>query len=619
VARRLPIGVETGPEGARARVWAPKRRRVELVVEGGRAFPLEAEDGGYFAASLPGVLAGARYRFRLDGGDAFPDPASRFQPDGPHGHSMVVDPRFDWTDAGWRGRSLRGQVLYELHVGTFTREGTWAAAAARLPDLADVGVTVVEVMPIADFAGRFGWGYDGVNLFAPTRLYGMPDDLRRFVDRAHALGLAVILDVVYNHLGPDGNYLTQYADGYFTDRYRTDWGDPINFDGEGSGPVRELYLANARYWIEEFHLDGLRLDATQNVYDEGPDHILAAVVREVRDAARGRETIVVAENEPQHVRLMRPPGEGGFGIDGLWNDDLHHAIRVRLTGRAEAYYTDYRGAPQEFVSALKRGYLYQGQWYKWQQRRRGTPTSGVPRHRFVNFLENHDQIANSARGLRLHALTSPARLRAMTALVLLSPGTPMLFQGQEFSASAPFLFFADHEPGLAGEVAKGRREFLSQWPTLAGANPCFAEPSDRRTFERCVLDHGERETHAEAVRLHRDLLRLRREDPVLRGLGESGFDGAVLSPDALVVRWDDPEGDDDRLLVVNLGSDLDYTPSPEPLLAPPAGRAWSVAWSSEDVAYGGWGTVHPEAGGNWRLPGEAALLLVPAARAETAR
>ena len=618
MARRLPIGVEIGPEGADARVWAPKRRRVELVLDDGRAFPLAAEAGGYFAGTAPGVTAGARYRFRLDDGDAFPDPASRFQPDGPHGPSMAVDPRFPWTDAAWKGRSLRGQVLYEMHAGTFTADGTWAGAAARLPDLVDTGVTVVELMPVADFTGSFGWGYDGVNLFAPTRLYGEPDDLRRFVDRAHALGLAVILDVVYNHLGPDGNYLTQYAEEYFTDRYETDWGDPINFDGAKSGPVRELYLANARYWIEEFHLDGLRLDATQNVYDHGPDHILAAVVREVRAAARGRETIVVAENEPQHVRLAKPPEEGGYGIDGLWNDDLHHTLRVRLTGRAEAYYSDYRGAPQELVSALKHGYLYQGQWYKWQKQRRGTPTAGLPRHRFVNFMENHDQIANSARGLRLHALTSPGRLRAMTALVLLAPGTPMLFQGQEFAASAPFLYFADHAPELARTVAAGRRAFLSQWPTLAGANPCFAEPSDRRTFERCVLDHGERGTHAEAVRLHRDLLRLRREDPVLREQGEGGFDGAVLSADALAVRWLGPDGDD-RLLVANFGPDLDYAPSPEPLLAPPGGRAWTVAWSSEDVAYGGCGFVHPEAAGNWLVPGESALLLVPGAPAEDAR
>ena len=613
MARRLPIGVEVGPGGAHARVWAPRRRRVELVVEGGRAFPLDAERDGYFSATVPGLSAGTRYRFRLDGGDAFPDPASRFQPDGPHGPSAIVDPAgFEWTDAAWRGRALRGQVLYEMHVGTYTPEGTWAAAAARLPDLVDVGVTVVEMMPVADFPGRFGWGYDGVDLFAPTRLYGGPDDLRRFVDRAHALGLAVILDVVYNHLGPDGNYLTQFSDHYFTDRYRTDWGDPVNYDGEGSGPVRELYLANARYWIDEFHFDGLRLDATQNVYDRGDDHVLAAVVRAVRDAARGRETIVVAENEPQEVRLVKPPAEGGFGIDGLWNDDLHHAARVRLTGRTEAYYADYLGTPQELVSALKYGYLYQGQWYKWQKQRRGTPSLRVPRCRFVTFIENHDQIANSARGLRLHALSSPGRHRAMTAVVLLSPGTPMLFQGQEFSSSSPFLYFADHAPELAKKVAAGRRQFLAQWPTLAGENPCFSEPSDPRTFERCKLDHAERETHADALRLHRDLLRLRRQDPVLRAQGEGGFDGAVLSPDAFVLRYFGEDGED-RLLLVNFGRDLLLSPAPEPLLAPPEGRRWTLGWSSDDVAYGGCGSVEPALDAGWLLPGEAALLLLPGA------
>jgi maltooligosyltrehalose trehalohydrolase len=621
-ARRYPIGAEVVPEGVRFRVWAPKRRRVDVVLQadaGGdeRVAPLAAERGGYFSAVVEGAGDGSLYRFRLDGGDGFPDPASRFQPDGPHGPSQVVDPtRFAWDDAQWKGRSLRGQVIYEMHVGTFTREGTWAAAAEWLRDLAEDGVTVIEMMPIADFPGRFGWGYDGVDLFAPTRLYGTPDDLRAFVDEAHATGLAVILDVVYNHLGPDGNYLTQYSDAYFTDRHATDWGDAINFDGADSAPVRELYLANARYWIDEFHFDGLRLDATQDIHDEGPDHLLAAVVREVRTAARGRETIVVAENEPQHVRLVRPPAEGGFGIDGLWNDDLHHSAQVVLSGRREAYYTDYLGTPQELVSAMKYGYLYQGQRYKWQKKRRGTPSFGVPRAAFVSFIENHDQVANSPRGLRSHQTASPARLRAMTALVLLGPGTPMLFQGQEFAASAPFLYFADHVEELAAKVRAGRREFLAQWRSLALPewDTCFADPADPRTFERCKLDHAERDTHVEAARLHRDLLRLRREDAVVSAQAGHGMDGAVLGTDALLLRLFAPDGLD-RLIVVNFGRDLHLDPAPEPLLAPPEGRRWRVLWSSEDRAYGGCGTVHPDTEDNWQLPGEAAIVLAPGERA----
>jgi maltooligosyltrehalose trehalohydrolase len=616
-ARRYPVGAEVVPGGVSFRVWAPKRRRVDVMVEsrdgGAREVPLAAEAGGYFSGVADGASAGTLYRFRLDGGDRFPDPASRFQPEGPHGPSMVVDPaRYAWGDARWKGRAIRGQVIYEMHVGTFTREGTWPAAGGQLAALVDTGITVIEVMPIAEFPGRFGWGYDGVDLFAPTRLYGTPDDLRRFVDEAHAIGLAVILDVVYNHLGPDGNYLTQYSDTYFTDRHVTDWGEPINFDGEGSGPVRELYLANARYWIDEFHFDGLRLDATQNVYDEGEDHILAAVVREARGAARGRDTIIVAENEPQHTRLVKPAEAGGFGIDGLWNDDLHHSAMVLMSGRNDAYYTDYLGTPQEFVSAMKYGYLYQGQRYKWQKQRRGTPAIGLPRAAFVNFTQNHDQVANSAQGLRCDRITSPGRYRAMTALILLGPGTPMLFQGQEFAASAPFLYFADHGEDLAGKVRAGRREFLAQWQTLALPewDTCFAEPADPRTFARCKLDHGERETHADAHRLHRDLLRLRREDRVIRAQGDHGFDGAVLGADAFLLRFFAEDGLD-RLVVVNFGRDLPLDPAPEPLLAPPEGRVWRLLWSSEDRAYGGCGTVHPDTDDNWRLPGESTLVLQP--------
>jgi len=326
LARRLPVGAETLPGGGvHFRVWAPRRRRVEVVFEGEAAlnpFALEEEEGGYFSGLAAGAGAGALYRFRLDGEDyLYPDPASRFQPEGPHGASRVVDPaRFLWTDEAWRGASLKGQVVYELHVGAFTREGTLAAATARLKELADFGVTCVELMPVAEFPGRFGWGYDGVNLFAPTRLYGEPDDLRRFVNEAHHNNIAVILDVVYNHLGPDGNYLAQFSPEYFTERHKTEWGDGINFDGRHSAPVREFFLSNARYWVEEFHFDGLRLDATQSIKDDSDEHILTALTREVRAAAVGRETFIIGENEPQDARMIR-----GYGLDGLWNDDFHHA------------------------------------------------------------------------------------------------------------------------------------------------------------------------------------------------------------------------------------------------------------------------------------------------------
>ena len=342
LARRLPIGAEPlDGGGVHFRIWAPLRKTVAVITPD-QQFELSHEGNGYFSGVAPEITPGTTYQFHLDGEGSFPDPVSRFQPKGPHGPSQVVDPRtFAWSDQDWKGVELSGQILYEIHIGTFTREGTWASACRALPDLADTGITVIEVMPVADFAGSFGWGYDGVNWFAPCRLYGTPDDMRKFVDTAHSLGIGVILDVVYNHFGPDGNYTGQFSSDYVTSKHTTDWGEAINYDGENCGPVRELVEANAGYWIDEFHLDGLRLDATQNIYDDSPDHILTGIARSVRKAAGKRKTIVVAENEPQDVELIRPAERGGYGIDGLWNDDFHHSAIVALTGRNEAYYTDY--------------------------------------------------------------------------------------------------------------------------------------------------------------------------------------------------------------------------------------------------------------------------------------
>ncbi len=617
--RRLPVGAEMIGDGVDFRVWAPGHTSVEVVLENGVAESreLKAEVGGYFSCRVPGTAVGTRYRFRLDqDADAYPDPASRFQPDGPHGTSQVVDPsQFRWTDAKWAGCKLEGQVLYEMHIGTFAQAGNFSAAMAQLPELADAGITCIEVMPVAEFPGRFGWGYDGVNLFAPTRLYGEPDDFRRFVDRAHAVGLGVILDVVYNHFGPDGNYLGKFTGNYFTDDYKTDWGKAINFHSAGSAGVREFFTANAAYWIDEFHLDGLRLDATQNIYDSSPPakHILTDIGRAVRKAAKGRSVIVINENESQHSELVRPIEKGGYGLDALWNDDFHHSALVALTGRNEAYYTDYRGDPQEFISSAKFGYLYQGQWYAWQKQNRGTPALDLPPAAFVTFIENHDQIANSGRGLRAHQLTSPARYRAMMALLLLSPGTPMLFQGQEFAASTPFFYFADHNADLAKLVSAGRVEFLGQFRSLADPQMegIFAKPYDPVTFERCKLDFRERETHAPQYRLVKDLLKLRRSDPGFRAQKWRGVDGAILGTTAFVLRFFQDDGAD-RLLVVNLGRDLHLQRVADPLLASPAGCAWHTAFSTEDPAYGGMGIAPLKAADEgWRIAGESASVLIP--------
>lgn len=614
--RRLSGGIELHPDRPpSARVWAPHRTSIDVVREGGSrrsagVWRLQRGADDYFGGDLSGLEPGDRYWLRLDGQLMRPDPVSRFQPDGPHGPSLVIDPsRFAWTDAGWRGTGIAEQVFYEMHVGTFTAAGTWQAAAAELEALADLGITIVEMMPVADFAGRFGWGYDGVNLYAPTRLYGVPDDLRAFVDRAHALGLGVILDVVYNHLGPDGNYLADFSTDYFTDAYTNDWGRAINF--EGPAAARHFFIENAGYWIDEFHFDGLRLDATQDIHDASPEHVIAAMARHAREVGRPRSIVLVAENEPQDTRLVRAPAAGGYGLDALWNDDFHHTALVSLSGKREAYYSDYSGSPQELISCAKYGYLYQGQWYQWQQQRRGTPGLDLPPHAFVAYLENHDQVANSAFGRRLHDAASPSRLRAITALTLLGPASPMLFQGQEFAASSPFLYFADHDARLRDPVAAGRRAFLSQFPSLSDPEvlALLPAPGDDATFMRSKLDLTERASHHAWYALHRDLLGLRRTDPVMRRVGTARPDGAVLTPSAFVLRYQGAGADGDRLLIVNLGCDLDVRPIAEPLLAPPAGSRWMLQWSSESPRYGGNGTppIRPH---SWlHVPGEATVLL----------
>jgi maltooligosyltrehalose trehalohydrolase len=613
--RSYPVGAEVDPDGGvDFRVWAPKRSGVEVVFEGElRPVPLEPDGGGYFRAPVRGARAGIGYRLRLEGGDRlFPDPASRYQPEGPHGPSVVIDPRaFPWTDAAWAGVSPVGQVVYELHIGTFTPEGTWAAAERQLEELVRLGVTALEVMPIAEFPGRFGWGYDGVNLFAPTRLYGSPEDARRFVNAAHALGLGVILDVVYNHFGPDGNYLSEFSDTYVTSDRTTDWGAALNFDREGSDGTRSLVIANAGYWIDEFHFDGLRLDATQNIYDDSNEHILSLVGRAVREASRGRATFMVAENESQDSRLIRPVEAGGYGLDTLWNDDFHHTARVALTGRREAYYTDYGGTPQELVSALKWGFLYQGQYYAWQKQSRGKPSLDLLPSKLMTFLENHDQVANSARGERLHLLSSPGRYRALVALMLLGPATPLLFQGEEFASSRPFLFFADHPGELGRLVRDGRRTFLEQFPSVTGdVAERLAAPGNVGTFEACKLDFSERLSHHHMYDFYRDLLELRRSDGVL-GAGCRRLDGAVLSQRSFVLRFFGDAPGDDRLVLVNLGPDEALARVPEPLLAPPSGASWDVLWSSEEPRYGGSGAPPLFRESVLHLLGESAVALTP--------
>jgi maltooligosyltrehalose trehalohydrolase len=623
--RRYPIGAEIISQNeTHFRVWAPKANVLEVVLEfladrsAERTFhSLARERDGYFSGTVS-CGAGTRYRFRLNESENFhPDPASRFQPEGPHGSSYVVDPfAFKWTDANWCGVKLAGQVIYEFHVGTFTPEGTWRAAAEKLELLKSDGITLLEMMPIADFPGRFGWGYDGVDLFAPSHLYGTPEDLRAFIDRAHALGLGVILDVVYNHFGPDGNYLGVYSDDYMNHERENEWGESINFDGKNCGPVRELFITNGCYWIEEFHFDGFRFDATQSIHDKSLEYIVGAVGRAARQAAEERAIVLMAENETQEAKLARTREEGGDDLDGLWNDDWHHSAMVALTGRNEAYYSDYLGCPQEFISAAKYGYLYQGQPYSWQEALRGHPSLDLKPEAFVSFLENHDQVSNSATGDRLRLQTSPGRYRAMTALMLLGPWTPLLFQGEEFGASTPFVYFSEvGDEKLREAVKRGRFEFLAQFPSAASddVQATLAVPYKIETFRRCKLDWSEREKNQALSSLHRDLIKLRREDSRLCRQSKDGIDGAVLRSESFLLRYFS-EANDDRLLVVNLGSREDLTSVPEPLLAPPADCTWEILWSSESRRYGGPGAVSMETDEKWVLPAESALVFRPRRR-----
>jgi maltooligosyltrehalose trehalohydrolase len=616
--RRYPIGAELiDANQTLFRVWAPKAQRIDLVLEDSatknsrqRFEALEAEEGGYFSGAA-NAGAGTRYRFRVNN-NLYPDPASRFQPDGPHGPSCIVDPaRFRWTDSQWTGISLKGVIIYEMHIGTFTKEGTWHAAAQQLEELARIGITVIEMMPVADFPGKFGWGYDGVDLFAPSHLYGTPDDLRAFINGAHSLGLGVILDVVYNHFGPDGNYLGAFSDDYLIRGNENEWGDAVNFDGPNSGQVREFFITNGRYWIEEFHFDGFRFDALHAIRDRSGEYIIGAVGRAARKAAGTRSIILIAENDRQEAKMVRPRSEGGDDLDAMWNDDFHHSVVVALTGRKEAYFGDYRGAPREFISAAKYGFLYQGQALSWRKALRGSSTFGISPEAFVCFVENHDQIANTGPGERVRFQTSPARYRAMTALLLLGPWTPLLFQGEEFGASSPFIFFADiGDASVRDAIRKGRAEWLAPFLSLSEeqAWKTLPAPDDPDVFARCKLDFSEREKNRELYDLHIDLLKLRQGDSRFRQQIRSGVDGAVLGPASFVLRYFSKESDE-RLLLVNFEERQILHPASEPLLAPPLGYEWETLWTSESPRYGGAGTVVTATREQWVLPRESAVAL----------
>lgn len=620
-SQHIQLGARVEGDRTFFRVWAPEAEVVEVVLKDGGTYGLQRNEDGYFTLDTDAAKLGTLYKFRVDGRGPFPDPASRYQPDGPHGWSQIVSTgSYLWSEgeARHKGVSLEGQVLYELHIGTFTPEGTFRAAEQEFQRLRDMGITVLEIMPLNEFSGTFGWGYDGVLLFAPYHVYGTPDDLRHMIDAAHQCGLGVILDVVYNHFGPDGNYLREFSQYYFS-KHASEWGDAPNLDGENSLPVREFFTQNVAYWIRDFHFDGLRFDATQSLRDSGVhgELILAALARNAREAADDRKIILVSECERQDSHQLTCIEQGGCDIDGMWNDDLHHSAIVRLTGKREAYYGDHLGRAQEFVSAAKWGFLFQGQFYSWQKAPRGTPFLNTEGWRAVTFLENHDQVANSLLGRRPHELTNPRLYRAMAAYWLLTPGTPMFFMGQEYGTTRPFLYFFDQQGKLGDAIRSGRTEFLSQFESVRSTRDpenVVADPSQRATVERCKLRAEDRQSES-AQRMEcffRDVLRLRREDPVLGKWRKRGVDGAVLSDDCFVLRFfaDDENSDQrDRLLVVNFGPYFEQAHTPEPLLAPPLGRNWALKWHSEKLSYGGTSAMMPITPDGWHIAEYCTLVL----------
>lgn len=615
-SRHYPVGAELTHNGVNFRVWAPAANAVRIVIKNKSiSVEMTEEKDGYKSLTVPTAEPGDLYQFQLDDDEyLYPDPASYSQPFGPHGPSMVLAlGTFAWSDETWKGIHNKNNVIYEMHIGTFTREGTFRSAAKELRELAKLGITIIELMPVNEFDGEFGWGYDGVGLYAPYHGYGPPDDLRLFIDNAHTHGIGVILDVVYNHMGSSGCYLTRFSSDYFSSRYKSEWGDSFNFDGKNSRPVRDFIISNARYWIAEFHFDGFRIDATQQIFDASEEHILAALVSRARAAAINRQLYIAGENEPQNVQLIKPPDDQGYNFNALWNDDFHHSATVTATGRTAAYFSDYNGGPQEFISNLKYGFLYQGQYYSWQKKSRGSPTYGINAKAFIHYLQNHDQIANGGRGKRLHQLTSPALIRNLTCILLLGPQTPLIFQGQEFNASSPFLYFADNPEKLAAAVAKGRNEFLQQFPHLNQPEmlPYLTRPDSVATFTQCKLNFSEREKNYETYQLHKDLLQLRQSDAVFNSSNYSHIDGAVISSAVLLLRFFSRKHNDDRLLIVNFGCDYSPTPIPEPLFAPHRNHSWKLLWSSEAPEYGGHGSAAPFAQKNWEIPGISALVLAP--------
>jgi len=552
------FGALVNREGTQFRVWAPAPRRLTLLIDEGHGAsihrPQQIADG-IWELFVPGICAGARYAYVLDEGDPRPDPASRFQPDGVHGWSEVIDPSaFVWTDDAWNGISPNQLVIYELHVGTFAGKGTFADVRSRLDYLRDLGITAIELMPVADFPGRWNWGYDGVALFAPSRAYGRPDDLRRLVDAAHHARLAVVLDVVYNHLGPEGAYLPAFSPQFMTPAHTTPWGCAVNLDRESSPFVRQFLIDNARHWTLEYHVDGLRLDATHALIDAGERPFVAELAAAVHRTRHPRP-FVFAEDARNFARLVEDVEDGGWGLDGVWADDFHHIIRRMLAGDSHGYYADYRGDVDELVATLQRGWLFVGQHSAHHGAPRGTDPSNVAMRKAIICVQNHDQVGNRAVGDRLHHAIDPSAWRAIVALLCAAPMTPLLFMGQEWSTSSPFQFFTDFAPDFGARVTEGRREEFAAFPEFApGMGRRIPNPQAVSTFEASRLCWSElREPdHAAVLALHRALLALRAAHPALQGSDATTCEARALDDSTVLILRHAPAPAHAQAIVVRL-------------------------------------------------------------------
>jgi malto-oligosyltrehalose trehalohydrolase len=563
--RQQPLhGAQVQANGSiRFRLWAPACQQVRLALESnGTTIDMQAQGGGWHEVESSEATPGTLYRYVLPNGMRVPDPASNFQPDDVHGPSEIVDHgTFAWTDVGWSGRPWHEAVIYELHIGTFTQDGTFRAAAAQIDHLVALGITAIEIMPVADFPGERNWGYDGALLYAPDATYGRPDDFKAFVNAAHAHGLMVFLDVVYNHFGPDGNYLPVYAPAFFTERHKTPWGAAINYDGEDSSPIRAFVIQNALYWINEFHLDGLRLDAVHAIIDDSPTHLLRELTEQVRAAVSDRHIHLVLENEQNQSSLL---ARGETGIPHLytaqWNDDVHHVLHVAATGEKEGYYADYLGDAEKLGRALAEGFAFQGERMGYKGEPRGEPTTGLPPTAFITFIQNHDQIGNRAFGDRISEITSTEALRAIAAVYLLLPQVPMLFMGEEWSAAQPFPFFCDFAGELAEAVRKGRREEFAKFPEFQdeAIRARIPDPQAEATFASAKLDWNDftKPYHAEWLDWYRRLLKARRETIVKlmpQISGNARYE--LLGDGAVFLQWTFREGGQ-LSLAANLSANL---------------------------------------------------------------